>query len=96
MKARGNRDEIVLATKYTTMWDSSAKDKSNKIGNSYKSMFVSVEKSLQNLQTSYIDILYLHWYASCITLPKVSNVYCVVQANLYRALELQVGLVHLD
>ncbi len=62
MKARGNRDEIVLATKYTTMYDASAKDKANKLGNSYKSMYMSIENSLKNLQTSYVDILYLHWY----------------------------------
>jgi aryl-alcohol dehydrogenase-like predicted oxidoreductase len=62
MKARGNRDDIVLATKYTTMYDYAAKDRSNKWGNSYKSMYVSVDESLKKLQTHYIDILYLHWW----------------------------------
>lgn len=61
MKARDNRDEMVIATKYTTMYDYDAKDKSNKWGNSYKSMFISVDASLKKLQTHYIDLLYLHW-----------------------------------
>jgi aryl-alcohol dehydrogenase-like predicted oxidoreductase len=43
------------------MYDYGAKDKSNKWGNSYKSMHVSLEASLKKLQTSYVDILYLHW-----------------------------------
>lgn len=61
MKARDNRDEMVIATKFTTMYDYDAKDKSNKWGNSYKSMFISVDASLKKLQTHYIDLLYLHW-----------------------------------
>lgn len=31
-------------------------------GNSVKSMHVSVEASLKKLRTSYIDILYVHWW----------------------------------
>jgi aryl-alcohol dehydrogenase-like predicted oxidoreductase len=31
-------------------------------GNSTKSMKVSVAASLKKLQTSYIDILYVHWW----------------------------------
>ena len=33
----------------------------NFAGNGKKSMHVSVEASLKKLQTSYIDILYVHW-----------------------------------
>ena len=33
-----------------------------RIGNSAKSLQVSIEKSLENLRTSYIDLLYLHWW----------------------------------
>ena len=31
-------------------------------GNSAKSLHVSVEQSLKKLRTSYIDLLYLHWW----------------------------------
>lgn len=66
MAERKNRDEMVIATKFTTMYDFDGKDRSNKWGNSYKSMFVSLEASLKKLQTSYVDILYLHWYVQII------------------------------
>ena len=35
--------------------------KAHYIGNNLKSLHLSVEASLKKLQTSYIDILYLHW-----------------------------------
>jgi len=62
MEERGNRDEMVIATKYTTGYRSDRPDKSNYSGNHAKSMKVSVEQSLKKLKTSYIDILYLHWW----------------------------------
>lgn len=31
------------------------------VGNSTKSLHISVEQSLKKLRTSYIDILYVHW-----------------------------------
>jgi len=59
---RGIRDELVIATKYTTMYKAGAsKFKSNYAGNHYKSMFHSVNDSLKKLRTSYIDLLYMHW-----------------------------------
>jgi aryl-alcohol dehydrogenase-like predicted oxidoreductase len=36
--------------------------KVNFVGNSLKHLHVSVEASLKRLRTSYIDILYLHWW----------------------------------
>lgn len=64
MKARGVRDEIVLATKYSTgyMNHESNRIQANFGGNSAKSMKVSVEASLRKLQTNYIDVLYIHWW----------------------------------
>jgi len=63
MQKRQNRDEMVIATKFTTMYKPDAKNiRANYCGNSVKSMNLSVEASLNKLQTSYIDILYLHWY----------------------------------
>ena len=65
MKQRDNRDQIVLATKYTSPYKKylgSSIIQANYGGNSKKSMFLSVENSLKNLQTTYIDILYVHYW----------------------------------
>ena len=42
--------------------DESVSQKVFYIGNSAKSLRVSVEQSLKKLRTSYIDLLYLHWW----------------------------------
>lgn len=64
MTSRGNRDDLVLATKYTTGYKLNQSDRlqSNYGGNGTKSMKLSVEASLKKLQTTYIDVLYLHWW----------------------------------
>ncbi|GKZ67169.1 hypothetical protein AnigIFM50267_001436 [Aspergillus niger] len=66
MKKRGNRDQMVIATKYTTGFRrthvSTEPIQSNFVGNSVKSMNLSVKNSLEKLQTDYIDILYVHWW----------------------------------
>ena len=36
--------------------------KANYVGNGSKSLFLSVDASLRKLRTSYIDILYVHWW----------------------------------
>ncbi|KAI8182750.1 Norsolorinic acid reductase B [Colletotrichum sp. SAR 10_86] len=46
---------------------------SNYGGNSIKSLKHSVEKSLKALQTSYIDILYLHWWDYSASIPEVMH-----------------------
>ena len=54
MKKRGNRDEMVLATKYTTNFKAGPKGKNimvNYSGTGSKSLHVSVEASLKKLQT---------------------------------------------
>ena len=38
------------------------KQKAMYVGNSVKSMRLSVEASLNKLRTTYIDILYVHWW----------------------------------
>ncbi|KAL1980700.1 hypothetical protein VTN96DRAFT_3617 [Rasamsonia emersonii] len=66
MEKRGNRDQMVIATKYTTGFRSAHRDEepiqSNFVGNSVKSMHVSVNRSLKKLRTDYIDLLYVHWW----------------------------------
>jgi aryl-alcohol dehydrogenase-like predicted oxidoreductase len=64
MEARGVRDEIVLATKYTSPWRMFDKSQvqANYVGNNAKSLKVSVDASLRKLKTDYIDLLYVHWW----------------------------------
>ncbi|MEV0611956.1 aldo/keto reductase [Nonomuraea sp. NPDC050404] len=54
---RGNRESLVLATKYTTL---RRPGDPNSGGPHRKSMFASVEASLRRLNTDYLDLLYLH------------------------------------
>jgi aryl-alcohol dehydrogenase-like predicted oxidoreductase len=65
LTTRGLRDEIVLATKYTAGFKTQSEPKklqSNFGGCGSKSLHVSVEASLKKLQTSYIDLLYVHYW----------------------------------
>lgn len=55
MKARGNRDKVVIATKV------GGPTGVNEIDISRKHILESVEKSLQRLQTNYIDLYYTHY-----------------------------------
>ncbi|TFK26839.1 aryl-alcohol dehydrogenase [Coprinopsis marcescibilis] len=69
---RGNRDQLVIATKdsrltlqykYTGNYkqrDDSVKQKVHYVGNNLKSMRLSIDQSLQNLRTKYIDLFYVH------------------------------------
>ncbi|KAH8549007.1 putative aryl-alcohol dehydrogenase Aad14 [Umbelopsis sp. PMI_123] len=65
MAKRKNRDQIVLATKFTTNYKSYELGKGkapNHGGNHKRSLHMSVRDSLIKLQTDWIDILYLHWW----------------------------------
>ncbi|KAL4903585.1 hypothetical protein BDW74DRAFT_185973 [Aspergillus multicolor] len=66
MEGRGNRDQMVIATKYTHGTHAHNHKgtplQSNHVGNSLKSLHLSISSSLARLRTSYIDILYLHWW----------------------------------
>ncbi|MCJ1390679.1 hypothetical protein MMC18_003540 [Xylographa bjoerkii] len=66
MAARKNRDQIVLATKFTTNYNSykghDGLIQTNYGGNGSKSLRLSLASSLEHLQTDYVDILYVHWW----------------------------------
>ncbi|KAF9450090.1 Aldo/keto reductase [Macrolepiota fuliginosa MF-IS2] len=62
---RGIRDQLFIATKYSGSYklnDSSVTQKVFYSGNSAKSLHLSVAASLKKLRTSYIDLLYVHWW----------------------------------
>ncbi|KAJ7656939.1 aryl-alcohol dehydrogenase [Mycena polygramma] len=64
-EARGNRDQLVIATKYTFPWrrgDESFNRHELYLGNNVKWMKLSVQASLKKLRTTYIDIFYLHFW----------------------------------
>lgn len=71
------RDQLVIATKYTTNFSSHRgfdnKTHINSGGNGIKSMRVSVDASLRKLQVSYIDILYVHWWDYTTSIPEVMH-----------------------
>jgi aryl-alcohol dehydrogenase-like predicted oxidoreductase len=65
MAERGNRDQLVLATKYTMPYKTYSMGKQYSInysGNHKKAMNISLRDSLAKLGTEYIDILYLHFW----------------------------------
>jgi aryl-alcohol dehydrogenase-like predicted oxidoreductase len=45
----------------------------NYSGNHAKSLHVSVEASLKKLRTSYIDILYVHWWDWTTSVEEIMN-----------------------
>ena len=61
MELRGNRDQLVIATKYTGWGDGEKKDV-NACGNSGKSMMLGIKESLKRLRTDYVDIFYVHFW----------------------------------
>lgn len=63
MAKHENRDLMFIATKFTInyrAWDLGAGRTVNYSGNHRKSLHISVQESLHKLQTSYIDLLYVH------------------------------------
>ncbi|WWC65013.1 uncharacterized protein I303_107627 [Kwoniella dejecticola CBS 10117] len=76
MEKRGNRDEMVIATKYTT-YNMDRKDSringigANYVGNSKKTLHLNIDDSLKKLRTTYIDILYVHWWDYSTSIPEV-------------------------
>ncbi|KAI0365741.1 aryl-alcohol dehydrogenase [Pilatotrama ljubarskyi] len=76
MEQRGIRDQMVIATKYTSPYKlhrDDIKQKTSYVGNNLKSMRVSVDESLIKLRTSYIDIFYVHWWDWDTSIEEVMN-----------------------
>ncbi|KAI0903543.1 Aldo/keto reductase [Ustulina deusta] len=75
MAARGNRDQMVVATKFSSPYRKAHPDEiqTNTTGNSAKNLRLSLENSLRSLQTTYIDILYVHYYDYTITVEELMH-----------------------
>lgn len=76
MAERKNRDQIVIATKFTTeyrSWELGLGKTPNTSGNHKRSLHMSVRDSLKKLQTDFIDILYLHWWDHTTSIEEVMD-----------------------
>ena len=73
MASRNVRDEILLATKYSGAYTTKATIKANTGGNNSKSMKLSLEASLRSLQTTYIDLFYVHWWDYSTSIPELMH-----------------------
>ncbi|KIW01869.1 uncharacterized protein PV09_06718 [Verruconis gallopava] len=76
MASRKNREQMVIATKYTTCYPNPTGPNPPKLTANYqgqhaKSLKVSVEASLRKLQTDYIDLLYIHWWDFTTSIPEI-------------------------
>ncbi|RXW13861.1 hypothetical protein EST38_g11993 [Candolleomyces aberdarensis] len=75
-EARGIRDQLFIATKYThnpKLWDPSVNQKVMWSGNSIKSMHLTIESSLKKLRTSYIDLFYVHYWDFTTSIPELMH-----------------------
>lgn len=72
MAERNNRDEMILATKFTTAFPANKVGiKANHQGNHAKSLRISINASLAKLKTDYIDLLYIHWWDFSTSIPEL-------------------------
>lgn len=64
MAERNNRDQLVIATKFTFDYRAHAFGGPGKTpnhqGNHRRSLYMSIRDSLAKMQTDYVDILYVH------------------------------------
>ncbi|CUS23792.1 LAQU0S12e00122g1_1 [Lachancea quebecensis] len=76
MSSRNIRDQMVIATKFTSDYKAYkiGKNKSaNFSGNHKRSLHLSVRDSLSKLQTDWIDILYVHWWDQMTSVEEVMD-----------------------
>ncbi|KAK8075135.1 aldo/keto reductase [Apiospora hydei] len=73
MQKTGRRPEMVVATKYTMnpMVGHMQLQHSNFGGTGTKSMYLSIHKSLKNLQTDYVDIFFVHAWDFATGIPEL-------------------------
>jgi len=75
LEKSGHRDEMVIATKYTSGYKYHQADRmklqSNIGGTGSKSMHNSVRDSLKKLQTDHIDLLYVHFWDMQTSIPEL-------------------------
>ena len=75
LEEREIRDQMVIATKYTTHYRKYDLGLAgiNYAGNHKKSLRLSLEASLKKLRTSYVDILYLHWWDQTTSIEEIMD-----------------------
>jgi aryl-alcohol dehydrogenase-like predicted oxidoreductase len=79
MKLRGNRDKVIIATKVGGDMGQGKKDISKKY------ILEAVERSLQRLQTDYIDLYQTHWDVETVPVEETLGAYAqLVQAGKVR------------
>ncbi|KXS20603.1 Aldo/keto reductase [Gonapodya prolifera JEL478] len=61
MEKRKCRDSLVIATKFSGLVKDGVNNVNNE-GNARKNMVLSLERSLKRLQTTYIDVYYIHYW----------------------------------
>jgi aryl-alcohol dehydrogenase-like predicted oxidoreductase len=73
MEKKKNRDQMVIATKFTTSFRVGHDDEIiiNSMGNGTKSLHLSLNASLKKLKTDYIDLLYVHWWDFTCSIPEL-------------------------
>ncbi|KAL2061871.1 hypothetical protein VTL71DRAFT_7249 [Oculimacula yallundae] len=72
MRSRDVREQIILATKFTTCYTSGKGGmNSNFSGNHSKSLRNSVDSSIKKLGVEYIDLLYVHWWDFTTSIPEL-------------------------
>ncbi|KAI8981353.1 Aldo/keto reductase [Trametes punicea] len=76
MEKRDIRDQIVVSTKYTMDSKGGRTDirqHTSYVGNNMKNLHISVEASLKKLRTTYIDLLYVHWWDYTCSIEEIMN-----------------------
>ena len=76
MAERGNRDHLVISTKFSSNYKRRELDLSktaNFSGNHRRSIPLSVLDSLKKLQAEYLDIIYMHWWDYTTSIEEVMD-----------------------